>query len=429
MSMACCVPGSSSAGGGAVCYRWWCRGYSGVPCGAKPPLRPRRARLGTPRRAQERERSSVPAHHQIVHGPVGAALRVAGGVANGDERVREERRIEVQRGANGGGGEERGAHPAGIQAERIGGEEHILNGGAQALDRHDFFGALAAGIGIAVEIFEIEAGEDERGGGADALVGLRETGGDDLWRLAVHLQRALPVGAHRFRQSRLRVGCREDGETPRLASVWRGRPARGLQHCCQRGTRHGALLKGANSAPVSRQRHEVQPAPRLRPYARGGGAVGERRSPGDDAVRGDRDDEPLLQRHRLVLWVAFTEQAKRGGVVRGAGREQGRLSAYLDEAEPRPVVVVAIYQEGHGGVRRDVAHAAQRGGGKALGLLVQWRNEASAIVGVADRHDGRLAAGIYRGEARGALGENEGSFTLRQCHPLAHHWSPVSRWW
>ena len=128
--------------------------------------------------------------------------------------------VQPERGTHGIGDEERSAHPATVETNRVGREQHILYAGSQTLNCHHFFGALPILIGIAIEIFQIQAGKYDGRSGTDSLVGFLQPYLDDLLWLAIHRQCTLPVGAHRVGELRFGRGLSEHSEAPRLPSVW-----------------------------------------------------------------------------------------------------------------------------------------------------------------------------------------------------------------
>ena len=147
---------------------------------------------------------------------------------------------------------------------------------------------------------------------------------------------------------------------------------------------------------------------------------GHRWTPGGDGVARDGDQRARFERHRAVGRVARAQQRARrrgGGVV---GREHDGAPAHLEVAQPRPVVVIAVDQQGGLAARLDVAYALERGIGHPLRLLVERDEEPLPVVGVADRHDGGMPRGIAGGQPRGALRLEEGDLRLGEGRARAH---------
>src|SRR5579859_2558450 len=95
-------------------------------------------------------------------------------------------------------------HPTCVESQVIGHQQHILNGCAQALDRHRGLVGLSFGIWITVHVLKIETGNNEGGSAENTLARLIQACIDDLLCLPIHLEIVLPGCAHPLSEQRLR---------------------------------------------------------------------------------------------------------------------------------------------------------------------------------------------------------------------------------
>src|SRR5215467_4928729 len=113
--------------------------------------------------------TSVKMNYQCIQRQPFTSLRVGGGITKRDKCMGDEPRIELERLADDFRAEERSTHPAGVEAQVKGHEQHILYGSAEALNSHCCLISLAFLVGIAVQVFQIETGNDNGGSIQDAL--------------------------------------------------------------------------------------------------------------------------------------------------------------------------------------------------------------------------------------------------------------------
>src|SRR5690348_6049480 len=95
---------------------------------------------------------------------------VSSSVAYRDERMRDEALIEIKSLTGYFRAKKRCTHPASIQTELVSHQEHILDSSSQALNGHGYLIGLPFLIRIVIEIFQIEAGDDNGRSPQDALV-------------------------------------------------------------------------------------------------------------------------------------------------------------------------------------------------------------------------------------------------------------------
>jgi len=144
--------------------------------------------------------------------------------------MRRQRWVEIERIADDGRAEQRRAHPAAIQPQLVGHQQHVLDCAAQALDGHGCLGGVAIGVGVDIQVAQVQAWDHDRRRAQDALVRFAPPQLDRRRVLPIHCQLTPPFVAHRVGQALLWRGARQHGEAPGQAAMRRWRPARRLQH-------------------------------------------------------------------------------------------------------------------------------------------------------------------------------------------------------
>src|SRR2546422_5577036 len=108
-----------------------------------------------------------------------------------------------------------------------------------------------------------------------------------------------------------------------------------------------------------------------------------------------------VEPHGAVLRVLGSQEVHGQRAHGPLGHEGGPT---LDDhpGEPRPVLVVAVYDERHVRILLDVAHASEVTASDTLGLRVDRREAGASIEGVADRDHERPPGAGRRAEPRDA---------------------------
>src|ERR1700757_1767932 len=96
---------------------------------------------------------SIKMNNQVLKWETLSTMWICCRVAHCDESLGDEPRVQLECRTYYLWAEERGAHPTSIQAEFIGHQQHILDGGSYALDRHRRLIRLPLLIGIMIQIF------------------------------------------------------------------------------------------------------------------------------------------------------------------------------------------------------------------------------------------------------------------------------------
>ena len=144
------------------------------------------------------------------------SLWVSGRVAQRDERLGNESFIQVERFADHLWAEEWRAHPTAIQAQVEGHQQQILDGSANALDGHSCLIGLPPLIGIAIQVFQEEAGNNDGRRVEYALARFFHAQGYDFLALPIHLQLPPPAVTHTLGKLLFDRLSRQDYKAPGL---------------------------------------------------------------------------------------------------------------------------------------------------------------------------------------------------------------------
>src|SRR5579862_2906691 len=127
----------------------------------------------------------------------------------------------------------------------------------------------------------------------------------------------------------------------------------------------------------------------------------------------DADGNQGTQGHCRILRVALPETFA-AALESFAGFENGGLPADHHPAEPGPVLVVMVGDEGRVGISLEIADAPRTT--RALGLVVERRVQHIGIKGKADRNHARYSAGIGGGKMAYFTPQQECGFTFGEHH-------------
>src|SRR5579884_3322525 len=139
-------------------------------------------------------------------------------------------------------------------------------------------------------------------------------------------------------------------------------------------------------------------------------------APAGHALDAQRDDRQVGEAHRAQLRVAGDDERLRA-VVLFAAFENFGAPAQHDPAEPAPILVVAVHDEGCGGVFENVAHALERPI-EPLRLLVDRDVEVAPVEHEAYRHDMRRPRTVGGRQAPYPAPIDKRALAIRQHRPI-----------
>ena len=124
-------------------------------------------------------------------------------------------------------------------------------GRADALDGHSGLIRLPSLVGIAIQVFQVQARKNNHGSIQDALARFVQSQVDDPAILPIHLEVVPPGFAHTIREQILQFRACQYDEAPGLSAVWRWRPARRFQYLLDQLARDRSIPEFPHTAPTS----------------------------------------------------------------------------------------------------------------------------------------------------------------------------------
>ena len=174
-----------------------------------------------------------------------------------DQRLRIPRRRQSEDTANQSLAEQGRATPACAQSERVCGQQQVLDGGGDALNRHGVLGLSAGPVRIPIHIVHAQTRQDEKWGRGKPSRREPQFCLNDLLIESGGAHVPLPPPGHRGRQPLSETAAVEDDEAPGLRVVTGGSLNRSVQEDPHRVLGNGVGLVEPDRAPATKNPPEI----------------------------------------------------------------------------------------------------------------------------------------------------------------------------